>query len=230
MARKKLKKKKTKNFNNSPFKNLKGLVVSEKHASLPAKEKQAPATAADKEDDDGALFEREMDMLKVEKRHGNGMARALPPEDVSADKVPDPLTPPATDQEMFLEALGSMDTVFRDEYLEEEEPHAAPRRMRQLRHGKRTPEAQLDLHGANREQARQKVRYFLEDCVYQGIKTALIITGRGKRSQEGPVLRADMEKYLSHEAMAWVVEWGRAPARYGGDGALVVFLRSSRKK
>jgi len=196
---------------------------------MPGVEKKTPAAIPDAELDDSVAFEREMDMLNVKKCHGDGMARAMEEEEVGSDPLPEKEPVPATDQEMFLAALGNMDSVFRDEYPVEEESQAAPRRMRQLRQGKRAPEAQLDLHGATREEARQKIRYFLEDCVYQGIKTALVITGRGKGSQAGPVLREDMEKYLSREAMAWVVEWGRAPARYGGDGALVVFLRSSRK-
>ncbi len=122
-----------------------------------------------------------------------------------------------------------MDNVFRDEIPEAAAASAPPRRMRQLRQGKLTPEAKLDLHGLNRQEAREKVRFFLEDAVFHGLKTVLVITGRGKGSSDGPVLRTFMEGYLSKEAKAWVLEWDRAPARYGGDGALVVFLKGRRK-
>lgn len=231
MARKK-KQDKTrpgKEFQNSPFKNLKGLVVSDPQTSSSVSNTTKEAPMADREEmDDESLFAREMNMLKVEKRHGDGMSRALPPESPLPEPTVGKDPAPASDQELFLAALGDMDTVFRDEVPAEEVP-AAPRRMKQLRQGKIVPEAELDLHGAIREDARQKVRFFLEDSVYQGLKTVLVITGRGKGSASGPVLRDDMEKYLNHEAKAWVVEWGRAPARYGGDGALVVFLRSGRK-
>ena len=98
--------------------------------------------------------------------------------------------------------------------------------MRQLRKGRLRPEATLDLHGCYREEARKKVRNFLESRQRQGMKTVLIITGRGLRSKNGEsVIRSDIEAYLRTRAKAWVVEWGRAPKQYGGDGALVVFLR-----
>jgi len=58
----------------------------------------------------------------------------------------------------------------------------------------------------------------------------LIVTGRGNRSDGEAVLRTEIERYLAQEAAAWVTEWGRAPARYGGEGALVVFLRERRKR
>ncbi|MGE4544876.1 MAG: Smr/MutS family protein [Pedobacter sp.] len=228
MARKKKQQKSTREFKESPFKTLKGLVLSGQATSSVKKIEKKPEV--EEEVDDSSLFEREMTMLNVEKRHGSEVGRPLPPESQESEPTPVHNPTPVTDQELFLSALGSMDSVFRDELPQEEEPHASPRRMKQLRQGKLAPEAQLDLHGATREEARQKVGYFLEDCVYQGYKTVLVITGRGKGSLEGPVLRDDMEKYLSHDASAWVVEWGRAPARYGGDGALVVYLRSSLKK
>lgn len=229
MARRKKTGKTTADFNNSPFKSLKGLAVSGS-APSPVKDRPGKVVAQTEEClDDAAMFEREMHMLKVKKSPGGGRARRLPPEPAEPASEGGLEKTPQTDQELFLEAIGNMDSVFRDELPPSEEPHAVPRRMRQLRQGKLVPEAELDLHGANREQARQKVRYFLEDCVYQGYKTVLIITGRGKGSQEGPVLRDEMEKYLAREAQSWVIEWGRAPARYGGEGALVAFLRSSRK-
>jgi DNA-nicking Smr family endonuclease len=228
VARKKKQQKSTREFKESPFKTLKGLVLSGQATSSVKNIEKKPEV--EEEVDDSSLFEREMTMLNVEKRHGSEGGRSLPPESQESELSPVHKPTPVTDQELFLSALGSMDSVFRDELPQEEEPHASPRRMKQLRQGKLAPEAQLDLHGATREEARQKVGYFLEDCVYQGYKTVLVITGRGKGSLEGPVLRDDMEKYLSHDASAWVVEWGRAPARYGGDGALVVYLRSSLKK
>lgn len=228
MARKKKQQKCTREFKESPFKSLKGLVVSD--AIAPSAKITEKKPAVEEDVDDGSLFEREMSMLKVEKRHGTGTGRPLPPEPSESEPIPVHNPAPVTDQELFLSALGNMDNVFRDELPQEEEPHASPRRMKQLRQGKLVPEAQIDLHGATREEARQKVDYFLEDCAYQGYKTVLVITGRGKGSHEGPVLRDDMEKYLSHDASDRVVEWGRAPARYGGDGALVVYLRSSLKK
>ncbi len=130
--------------------------------------------------------------------------------------------------EWLLEQLGRLDIVFEDRHpKEEEEVVSASRRMKRLRQGRLKPEATLDLHGLDRHGARQRIRFFLEDMVWQGRKTVLIITGRGLGSgEEGPVLRSEAERFLSNEGRTWVLEWGRAPRSYGGEGALIAFLRS----
>ncbi len=191
-------------------------------------QKPVPSPPAEVIEDDAAAFEREMALLGVDPQQRDERHReAGPAADQSAvDKSEEKVE--LTDDELFLESLGNMDSVFRDEIPEDEEVTASPRRMRQLRQGKLAPEAKLDLHGLTRQEAREKVRFFLEDATFQGLKTVLVITGRGKGSSDGPVLRQFMEGYLSSDAKAWVVEWGRAPARYGGEGALVVFLKGRR--
>ena len=139
--------------------------------------------------------------------------------------------PEESEQELFLKEMDTLGVSFRDAVPEKDEPApaAAPRRMKQVRRGTLQPEASLDLHGLHREEALQKVRYFLEDCCYQGLRTLLIITGRGASSQQGAVLRPEVEKFLSSTGRAWVSEWGRAPRQYGGEGALVVFLKAVGK-
>jgi DNA-nicking Smr family endonuclease len=221
-------KEKKKDFQNNPFRTLKGVTVP---AENPPDRSARPV--AEKPGNEAVSFEREMEQLGVEKLPETEAPRPLPA--FSQDEEQTPPSPPAdkrpdSEEDIFLAALGNMDRLFQDELPDEAEVRAAPQRMKQLRQGKLTPQARLDLHGLSRAEARDKVRYFLQDAVYQGHRTVLVITGRGNRSSKGPVLRADMERYLSHDAAAWVVEWGRAPARYGGEGALVVFLRSRLKK
>ena len=165
----------------------------------------------------------ESDMGYEEQAHE---AQPATPAEVSSFDVDE-----LDDSALFLHHLGKMDAVFRDAYPEDEFAHdsGSARRMKLLRKGKLRPEARLDLHGCYREEACQRVRHFLENRQHQGLKTVLIITGRGQRSSAGdPVLRNEIETYLDTKARAWVAEWGRAPKQYGGDGALVVFLRQSR--
>lgn len=221
------KKQGSKSFQHSPFKALKGVAVAEEK-SLADKTAAVPdAPAAPVAEDDAAAFAREMALLGVDRRTTDGWERESAPPVVEATTGAEQAAPELSDEELFHASLGQMDSRFREEIplQGEEEAAASPRRMRQLRQGKRSPEARLDLHGMTRQEARDKVRFFLEDAVFHGFKTVLIITGRGKGSAEGPVLREFMEGYLSRAARAWVVEWGRAPARYGGEGALVVFLK-----
>jgi DNA-nicking Smr family endonuclease len=218
-----------KEFQNNPFKALKGVAAPCQDAGqppLPQKDSEKPPV--EHGTDDAELFAREMDLLGVDPQGGDEGEK--PPADESSDagESDDKAPEPATDQEQFLAAMGRMDAVFQDEIPLDEKPAAAPRRMKLLRQGRLVPEAALDLHGLTREEAREKARHFLEDSVYQGRRTVLVITGRGKGSADGPVLRSDMQRYLANEARAWVVEWAQAPGRYGGEGALVVFLKTRR--
>jgi DNA-nicking Smr family endonuclease len=216
------KKESEKTFRHDPFSDLKGFAVSAQEKKEPPAAKPAPPVAP--APDAPELFAAEMERLGVARREG---ATLEPPQKRPPAPVSRPA--PATDAELFRAALGEMETVFADEVSAEEEGHAAaPRRMRQLRRGELVPEARLDLHGLSREQARRKVLHFLDDARYQGLRTVLVITGKGIGSGAEPVLRAEIERLLRHEAGAWVAEWGRAPRQYGGEGALVVFLRCQK--
>jgi len=137
--------------------------------------------------------------------------------------------PPADDRTLFLRSLGELDVRFADAWPEEPpEQIAVPRRMKLVRQGRLLPEAEVDLHGLGRDEALERVRAFLRDAVQQGLRTVLIVTGRGKHSAGRALLRQQTEAYLRQGGRAWVSEWGRAPGRYGGLGALVVFLKAAK--
>jgi DNA-nicking Smr family endonuclease len=225
------KKNREKPFQNSPFKNLKGFSVSATSKGKKSTNEKPPPVPGEDGPKGEVLFGEEMARLGVQRMSGGGEgegdALSETKDRVSGER-PSPKeesSPPATDEELFLDALGRMDVSFKDEVPAGEEPMPRTRLMKQVRQGKREPEATLDLHGCTREEARQKVQFFLEDSVYQGKKTVLVVTGRGRRSAAEPVIRTEVERYLASEAQAWVSEWGRAPRHYGGEGALVVFLR-----
>lgn len=199
----------------NPFGNLKGFRVSGEEKKRP----ESPAASKPPAEPD---FLQEMDRLGVRRQGSPEPAEPPAPPVPQAEE-------PADDRGLFLAALGQLDTRFEDEFPAAE-PATAPRRMKLVRQGKLAPETTLDLHGLDRSQAREKVRHFLDNSVWQGKRTVLIVTGRGAGSGGEPVLRQEVENYLTREAGAWVSEWGRAPARHGGEGALVVFLRDRKKK
>lgn len=228
-------------FGQNPFKQLKGFAVSAGDSPkqqgtapgskpAPMAEDRGRAGSAPAAADDEPSFAAEMARL--------GVVMASEPEttpEPDSELEPgvnppqaQPVSGPLSEEQLFVRALGRLDTTFLDEFeLETGPPEASPRRMKQLRQGTLQPQGRLDLHGLGREEARSRVRFFLEDASYQQKKVVLIITGRGKNSPGEPVLRQEVERYLSLEAKAWVVEWGRAPRQLGGDGALVVFLKGA---
>lgn len=215
------------NFQSNPFHSVRGFCVSAP-PQVPAKVESVPPREAlhgAVNDDEEVDFARSMAAIGVTVLEQESPVLAVA-EPVAAAAGETTATVELSDEALFAASLGCMDRVFVDAFPEEEAPAALPRRMKQLRQGKIRPEDQLDLHGCNRDEARLKVRTFLQSRHGRGMKTVLIVTGRGNRSVDGAsVLRDEIERYLTIQAGAWVAEWGRAPRQYGGDGALVVFLR-----
>ncbi len=131
------------------------------------------------------------------------------------------------DRELFIAAIGGLsEAPVKTEGGETRKgSRTAPRGMKLLREGKISPEAEIDLHGLTTEEASQRVRYFLDNSAHHGYSPLLIITGRGNNSADGPVLRNAVEGMLSRDLRHMIREWGRAPVRLGGDGAIAVFLK-----
>jgi len=209
-------------FANNPFKPLKGLSVSAPEPAQNPPEPARPAGAGPQAvAGDDFDFSAEMEFLGVRRMvDGNPSPAVAPP---SAESEP---LPADDDSALFQAALGKLDTVFRDEWPEPEPPPAAPRRLKQVEQGRLRIEAELDLHGLSRVEAVERTGFFLGNARHQGWQTVLIITGKGVHSEQGPVLREAVENCLRENSES-VVEWGQAPRRFGGSGALVVFLRRS---
>ncbi len=102
-------------------------------------------------------------------------------------------------------------------------PGADQRILKKLRQGKIPPETQLDLHGCTRQQAQALLQIFLHECRQDGIRCALIIHGKGWRS-EGfkPVLKSALNQWLRRHPQ--VIAFCSAKPRHGGTGALYVVL------
>jgi len=125
----------------------------------------------------------------------------------------------------FLAAVGTDGHPASDDVPSTEEPpRARPRRMKQLERGDLQPGGELDLHGLTRDEALVRTRAFLAHAARQGWPVVLLVTGKGLHSSEGPVLRRAVERLLA-ETQGLVLEWGEAPRRFGGAGALAVFVR-----
>ncbi len=217
--------KKKKDFSVNPFRDLKGFCASgdrdNKAVPVPPPVPTAPATERA-----GDLFAEEMARLGVKKGCATEAPAAGKEKMDAASLAPEP----AEDQALFFATIGKMETTFADELPEPPPVAATPRLRKLLQRGKFVPEAEIDLHGLDRVRARERVRHFLDNSLFQGKKTVRLITGSGHGSDREPVLRNEVESYLLREAGPWVHEWVRAPRRYGGDGAFIVLLRTKKKE
>ncbi|MGK2906495.1 MAG: Smr/MutS family protein [Desulfuromonadales bacterium] len=217
-------------FSSSPFKNLQGLSLFAEQKPLQQGGATRQATVDVKKLNDPSSgphsFADEMDSLGVKplaERACKGRDPAGKPEMKPSQSSP--VTQEDRERAVFLDAVGTVDKLFKDAWPEEKPARlAVPRRMKQVERGQLKPETELDLHGLTVDEASAKVGYFLMDASHQGFQTVLIITGKGLHSSDGPVLRQAVEKLLNHHREQ-VLEWGIAPRRYGGGGALIVFLR-----
>ncbi len=209
-------------FGRNPFRNLKGFAVSgEERVANPE-----PAAQKQKAELDRAgSFADEMAMLGVKRINSEDTDGSPSDESMPEPERHEP--PVVNEEEQFLQAMGELQVNFSDRLPEEEDvPVASARRMKQLKQGKLVPQATLDLHGFKRVDVADKLKFFLQNAARQNLQTLLVITGRGLHSDAGePVLRREAEHYLAHAGRKWVAEWGRAPKQYGGDGALVLFLK-----
>lgn len=87
------------------------------------------------------------------------------------------------------------------------------------------PEAALDLHGETREDALIKVEHFIQNSRYQGFRTTLIITGRGRSSNGGEgILKTAVWEWLEYQNTRLNLYFQKAPAFLGGEGAILIFL------
>jgi DNA-nicking Smr family endonuclease len=96
--------------------------------------------------------------------------------------------------------------------------------VRKLRRGVWVLQAELDLHGLRRDEARERLGAFLRDAVRAGLRCVRIVHGKGHGSPgREPVLKAKVKSWLVQQSAVLAFTYGR-PAD-GGHGALVVLLR-----
>jgi DNA-nicking Smr family endonuclease len=97
--------------------------------------------------------------------------------------------------------------------------------VRKLRRGRWTIQAQVDLHGLRRDEARERIAEFLRDAVKRGLRCVRVVHGKGNGSPgREPVLKGKVRTWLvqKQEVLAFV----QARASDGGNGALVVLLKA----
>jgi DNA-nicking Smr family endonuclease len=101
--------------------------------------------------------------------------------------------------------------------------------VRKLRRGRWTIQAQVDLHGLRRDEARERLAEFLRDAVRRQLRCVRVIHGKGNGSPgREPVLKGKVRTWLvqKDEVLAFV----QARASDGGHGALVVLLRTPGRR
>lgn len=100
---------------------------------------------------------------------------------------------------------------------------------RRLARGVETIDGRIDLHGMTQEEAHGALIRFIANSQKAGRRTVLVITGKGRGDRTGVLRRAVPHWLTGRELARLVVSYGPAHQTHGGDGAIYVRLRSSRR-
>lgn len=116
------------------------------------------------------------------------------------------------------------------------------KKARKIRSGQVDIEARIDLHGMRQDEAHAALIGFLRRCHGKGQRWVLVITGKGKASDDDRdtpfdmtrergrgVLKRNVPRWLEEpDLRAIVVSFTVAGIGHGGEGALYVHLRMKR--
>ena len=94
----------------------------------------------------------------------------------------------------------------------------------------------IDLHGLSLDDANKKIDEFIKKCFADKIKKIIVITGKGKRSQnvKNPYISKDLSilknsvpKFIKSQLslIKLIKEIKQATIEDGGEGAFYIFLR-----
>lgn len=122
---------------------------------------------------------------------------------------------------------GNVEIEYTAEYIEGSVHPHGKLYLDDLRSGRFSVQAHLDLHGLNLEEARFILEEFLIESVRSGFTCVRVIHGRGRHSHKHhPVLKENIRRWLCTRRMSrHVVAYTSARRCDGGGGAVYVLLR-----
>ena len=124
----------------------------------------------------------------------------------------------ALSDEVDIESL-----LLTDDGLSFRRPGVPADVLTRLRRGQWAIQAQIDLHGLRRDEAREALAAFVRPALQRGERCVRVVLGKGLGSPgREPVLKGKVQRWLAQ--CAEVIAFTQAAAPQGGAGALVVLL------
>lgn len=201
---------------------LGGLRDALKGASQRAQREKAVAAQASREADaDADMFRREIGEVAPLGAKPRATVARTPP-------APVPLQTKLDEEAVLHEAISDefdpevlLDT---DESLSYCRPGVSQEIVKKLRRGAWIVQAQLDLHGMRREEAREALSEFIREASKKGLRCLRVIHGKGLGSiGKEPVLKGKVRAWLVQKEE--VIAFSQARAHDGGAGAVLVLLQ-----
>jgi DNA-nicking Smr family endonuclease len=220
-------------FSNRPFENLGRLLKKKAPGPVPpatpaktAKPAHLPGkTVPDEAVSDRRIFlDAVRDVTPISKRH-----RPFSSRPAGIGKKP-PTDSRDTGCHVKLERLVETGEGFvisqTPEYMEGT-GHGVPEIVtEQLHQGRFSIQGHIDLHGMDATGATEAIEDFLTRATTEGLRSVLIIHGRGLSSPGDPVLKTRLRTILaSNRWRKWILAFSSARSCDGGAGATYVLLR-----
>ncbi|RQH09812.1 Smr/MutS family protein [Paraburkholderia dinghuensis] len=185
------------------------------------RERAAALAARVEADADSELFRREIGTIAPLNAPPRAPARRAAP-------VPLPTQTQLDEQAVLHEAISDdfdpetlLDT---DDSLYYHRPGISAEVVKKLRRGTWIVQAQLDLHGMRREEAREALQTFIREAGKRGLRCVRVIHGKGLGSVgKEPVLKGKVRAWLVQKEE--VIAFCQARAHDGGAGAVLVLLQ-----
>lgn len=143
-----------------------------------------------------------------------------------------PVAPPRhTDADEFVLGKLKFSLEYTEEFVQGHVLGLDPAIREKLKAGGYSPEAHIDLHGQNMEQAYATLVEFIKHTYQSGKRHLVVVTGRGKNSPGGlPILRERVQSWFTRDPFRRVVlGFCTAKPGDGGAGALYLLLRKRKK-
>jgi DNA-nicking Smr family endonuclease len=158
--------------------------------------------------------------VKVLKPHGLALSAAPKPQ-------PEPLQRDRDEREALKQAWSDevdIDSLLlTDDGLSYRRDGVPPNALNRLRRGEWALQAELDLHGLRRDEAREALQGFLRQARVQGLRCVRVVHGKGHGSPgREPVLKVRVQRWLAQAQE--VLAFAQASGPQGGAGALLVLL------
>ena len=163
-----------------------------------------------------------------------GPVTPLPPSDLAAPSLARPTPEPRQrlldEQAALKEALSDEvdieSLLLTDDGLSFRRPGVGQDVVTRLRRGHWSIQAELDLHGLRRDEARDTLAAFVRVAAQRGHRCLRVVHGKGHGSPgREPVLKAKVQRWLGQRND--VIAFAQASGPQGGAGALIVLLAGS---
>ncbi|MEX3933112.1 Smr/MutS family protein [Paraburkholderia phymatum] len=201
---------------------LGGLRDALKGAAQRAQREKAAAVQASREAAaDAELFRREIGEVAPLSAKPRASVTRTPP-------APVPMQTKLDEEAVLHEAISDefdpevlLDT---DESLSYCRPGVSQEIVKKLRRGAWIVQAQLDLHGMRREEAREALSEFIREASKKGLRCLRVIHGKGLGSVgKEPVLKGKVRAWLVQKEE--VIAFSQARPHDGGAGAVLILLQ-----